>query len=203
MKYAQQFKQSSVVTYLLYMWYVEDLIRAHHCDVDGLQPLLESQYTPQELPEAYEWYANLCEMMRAEGVTCGGHLQILRNVIIDLTELHAALLASTRFPFYNAAYFSALPLIVELRQKNGCKEEPELETCLGAIYGDFVLRMQHKPISEATTQALKTISTFLSLLADYYHKECRGELDRYKLDEAPHAAAQPTDESQLENEQQG
>ena len=51
--------------------------------------------------------------------------------------------------------------------------------------------MQQKPVSEATTQALKTISTFLSLLTEYYHKERRGELDRYKLDEAPQAAAQP------------
>ena len=137
------------------------------------------------MPAACEWYANLCDMMRAEGVTDAGHLQILRNVVLDLTELHGLLLSSPRFPFYNAAYFSALPLIVELRQKNGRREEPELETCLGALYGDFVLRMQQKPVSEATTQALKTITTFLSLLADYYHKERRGELDRYKLDEAP------------------
>lgn len=185
MKYAQQLKQSNVVTYLLYMWYVEDLLRAYGCDADRLQPLLQAQYTPEELPAACEWYANLCDMMRAEGVTDAGHLQILRNVVLDLTELHGLLLSSPRFPFYNAAYFSALPLIVELRQKNGRREEPELETCLGALYGDFVLRMQQKPVSEATTQALKTITTFLSLLADYYHKERRGELDRYKLDEAP------------------
>ena len=191
MKYAQQLKQSNVVTYLLYMWYVEDLLRAHDGHAERLRPMLEAQYTPEELPQAEEWYANLCEMMRAEGVTQRGHLQILRNVVMDLTELHEALLASPRFPFYRAAYYNALPLIVELRQKNGHKEEPELETCLEAFYGNYLLRMQQKPVSEATTQALKTISTFLSLLTEYYHKERRGELDRYKLDDAPQAAAQP------------
>ena len=73
-------------------------------------------------------------MMREEGVREKGHLQINRNVIINLTELHAALLASPKFPFYSSAYFKALPFIVELRNKNGQKEEPELETCFEALY---------------------------------------------------------------------
>ena len=38
-------------------------------------------------------------MMRAEGVTEKGHLQINRNVIRNLTDLHADLLASTKYPF--------------------------------------------------------------------------------------------------------
>ena len=43
--------------------------------------------------------------------------------------------ASTKYPFYNAAYFKALPFIVELRQKSGQTEESELETCFEALYG--------------------------------------------------------------------
>ena len=74
-------------------------------------------------------------MMRAEGVMEKGHLQINRNVILNLTELHGELLASTKYPFYNAAYFKALPFIVELRQKNGRKEESEVDTCFEALYG--------------------------------------------------------------------
>ena len=40
MKYAQQLKQSNVVTYLLYMWYVEDLLRAHDGHAERLRPML-------------------------------------------------------------------------------------------------------------------------------------------------------------------
>lgn len=69
-------------------------------------------------------------MMRAEGVTEKGHLQINRNVIRNLTDLHADLLASTKYPFYNAAYFKALPFIVELRQKGGQEEEPDWKPAL-------------------------------------------------------------------------
>ena len=79
----------------------------------------------EERRELTEWYAKLASMMREEGVREKGHLQINRNVIINLTELHAALLASPKFPFYSSAYFKVLPFIVELRNKNGQKEEPK------------------------------------------------------------------------------
>ena len=106
-----------------------------------------------------------------------GHLQINRNVILNLTELHGELLASTKYPFYNAAYFKALPFIVELRQKNGRKEESEVDTCFEALYGVLLLRLQKKEISQGTAKAMEAISGFISLLANYYDKEKRGELE--------------------------
>ena len=124
-----------------------------------------------------EWYGNLITMMREENVLEKGHLQINKNIIINLTDLHNALLASPKFPFYNAAYFKALPFIVELRSKSGKKEEPELETCFEALYGVMLLRLQKKELSEGTTKAIESISSFLSMLANYYDKDKKGELE--------------------------
>ena len=118
--------------------------------------------------------------MRTEGVKEKGHLQINRNVIVNLTELHVELLASPKYPYYSAAYFKALPFIVELRQKSRKQEEPELETCFEALYGVLLLRLQKKEITEGTAKAIETISSFISLLANYYEKDKKGEL---KLDE--------------------
>jgi len=73
-----------------------------------------------------------------------------------------------------------LPFIVELRNKGGKKEEPELETCFEALYGVFLLRLQKKTISDGTLKAIEAISSFLSMLANYYDKDRKGEL---KLDE--------------------
>ena len=180
MKIAQALKEKNIAEYLLYMWQVEDLIRANGCDIDRLKANVISRFPEEERPALEEWYANLCDMMRAEGVTERGHLQINRNVILNLTELHGALLASTKYPFYNAAYFKALPFIVELRQRNGHKEEPELETCFEALYGVLLLRLQKKEISAGTAKAMEAISSFVSLLANYYDKDRKGEL---KLDD--------------------
>ena len=180
MKIAQALKEKNIAEYLLYMWQVEDLIRANGCDIDRLKANVISRFPEEERPALEEWYANLCDMMRAEGVTERGHLQINRNVILNLTELHGALLASTKYPFYNAAYFKALPFIVELRQKNGHKDEPELETCFEALYGVLLLRLQKKEISPGTAKAVEIIGSFLSMLANYYDKDRKGEL---KLDD--------------------
>lgn len=180
MKIAQQLKDKNIAEYLIYMWQVEDSIRACKCNADEIRCNIISRYSDEERPAQEEWYENLIEMMRAEGVTEKGHLQINRNVILNLTELHTGLLASTNFPFYNAAYFKALPFIVELRQKNRQKDEPELDTCFEALYGVLLLRLQKKEISQGTTKAIEAISSFISLLANYYDKEKQGEL---KLDQ--------------------
>ena len=178
MKIAQQLKEKNIAEYLIYMWQIEDLIRANDCDVDRIEENIVSRYqvSDEERRELTERYANLASMMREEGVREKGHLQINRNVIINLTELHAALLASPKFPFYSSAYFKALPFIVELRNKNGQKEEPELETCFEALYGMMLLRLQKKPVSPETTKAMEAISSFLSMLANYYDKDRKGEL---------------------------
>ncbi|WP_291530422.1 DUF4924 family protein [Bacteroides sp. UBA939] len=176
MKTAQQLKARNIAEYLIYMWQVEDLIRANGCDMDKIRLNIISRYPEEERPALDEWYGNLVDMMRIEGVKEKGHLQINRNVIIDLTGLHVELLASPKYPYYSAAYFKALPFIVELRRKNGKTDEPELETCFEALYGILLLRLQKKEITPGTAKAMETISSFISLLANYYEKDKRGEV---------------------------
>ena len=176
-KIAQQLKEKNIAEYLLYMWQTEDLIRANDCDLIKIRANVIRLFPAEEHPALEEWYGNLVDMMHSEGVKEKGHLQINQNVILNLTELHARLLASTKFPFYNAAYFKALPFIVELRHKNRHTDEPELETCFEALYGVLLLRLQKKEVSPATAKAMESISGFISLLASYYNKERNGELD--------------------------
>lgn len=175
---SRKLKEQSISEYLLYMWQVEDLIRANGCDVDKLE---QSMVAPYNLPaeqhaEMVEWYANLVEMMRIEGVQQSGHLQINKNVIITLTDLHCRLMHSQKFPFYQAAYYKALPFIVELRAKGG-QDKSELENCFDALYGVWMLRLQRKEVSRETAGAVADIVKFVGLLSDYYAKERIGELD--------------------------
>ncbi len=179
MRIAQQLKEENIAEYLLYMWQVEDLIRANGCDIDRISQTLIAGYQAddEERQALTEWYTNLITMMNEEGVREQGHLQISKNVLLNLTELHNKLLASSQFPFYNTGYFKALPFIVELRQKNGKMDEPELNTCFELLYGVILLRLQKKTITPDTLKAVAIISNLLSLLANYYDKEKKGELN--------------------------
>lgn len=72
--------------------------------------------------------------------------------------------------FYNAEYYKVLPFIVELRNK-GDRDVSEIETCLDALYGVMMLRLQKKQLSPETEHAVKEISTFIGMLSDYYIKD--------------------------------
>ena len=93
---AKQKRKENIAEYLLYMWQVEDLIRANHFDIDSIRRTVISQYDqPDEVKEEIaRWYEELIEMMRSEGVMEKGHIQLNKNVIITLTDLHPRLLKS-------------------------------------------------------------------------------------------------------------
>ena len=169
---SQQLRNTNIAEYVLYMWQIEDIIRAYQCDLSAIRREYISRFelTDEQRDEMTDWYGNLIRMIREEGVTSGGHIQIIKNVVQQMTELHQMLMSSPKFPFYNAEYYKVLPFIVELRSK-GSKDVSEIETCLGALYGVMLLRLQHKDVSPSTENAVKEITTFLGMLSDYYKKD--------------------------------
>ena len=169
---AKELRKNSIAEYLLYMWQMEDLIRVYGCSL----PVIKREYinkfdfTEEQKEEELDWIGNLIRMMNEEGKREYGHLQINEVLLKDVCDLHYRLLQSSKFPCYNAAYYKALPFIVELRNK-GDKDINEIETCLDALYGIMMLRLQKKAISPETEKAIKEITTLVGLLSDYYIKD--------------------------------
>ena len=176
---SQKLQKENIAEYLLYMWQVEDLIRANGLDIDKLQETYLNRFKLEgkEADAQREWYENLIEMMRSEGVQEKGHLQINKSVITMLNDLHNELLKSPKHPYYSAAYYKALPYIVELRNRSNTRDECEIENCFDAMYGLMMLRLQGKPVSEDTKKAMEDISRFLAMLAEYYKKDKKGEVE--------------------------
>ena len=179
MNIARKLKDSNIAEYLLYMWQLEDTLRAYGCDAERLanEYVSRFQYSDEERARETQWLADLCAMMREEGVTRQGHLQMNKGTLSLLTDLHLQLLQSPKHPFYHAAYYKALPLIVELRARGGHTEAPELESCFDALYGVMLLRLQQKAVSPDTTHAISEMTTLLGMLSDYYIKDKEGTLN--------------------------
>lgn len=169
---AKKIREKSIAEYLLYMWQMEDLIRAFGCSLTRVRNeyIDRFDYTEEQKGEEEDWFGDLIRMMNQEGKRQGGHLAINEVLLQDLGELHAQLLQSSRYPFYSAEYYRVLPFIVELRRK-GSDQVGEIETCLNALYGVMMLRMQHKAVSPETEHAIKEITTFLGMLSDYHLKD--------------------------------
>ena len=161
---AQELRKKNIAEYLLYMWQIEDTIRAFDCSLSRIRREYIERFD-------YSWFGNLIRMMNTEGCREQGHLQINKVTLQQLEELHVQLLASTKFPFYNAEYYRVLPYIVELRNRGANKEENEIETCFNSLYGVMLLRLQKKDITPNTQHAVKEITTFVGMLSDYYKKD--------------------------------
>jgi len=163
---AKELRKKSIAEYLLYMWQVEDIIRAYGCSLPVIKKNYISRFNFDEdqLAEEIDWFGNLIRMMNEEGKRESGHLNINKVLLQDVIDLHARLLQSTKFPIYNAEYYKVLPFIVELRNR-GDKELNEIETCLDALYGVMMLRLQKKTISPETEKAIKEITVFVGLLS--------------------------------------
>lgn len=161
------------------MWQVEDIIRANNMSLDKIKELLVEPYNlpAESKAELVEWYDNLIEMMRLEEVKEKGHLQINNNVLINLTDLHLRLMKSSKVPFYSAAYYKALPFIVEFRTKSEGRAKGELENCFDALYMVWLMKLQKREMNEETLKATNEISRFISMLSLYFKEDEEGKLN--------------------------
>lgn len=170
---AQKLRKQNISAYIIYMFQVEDIIRAYGLDVDRIcnEYLPRFQYTKEQIADQRDWYAGLIRMMQEEGVQENGHVQVVKNTLLLMVDRHQELLADPKQPFYSAAYYKALPYIVELRSKGMNKEKNEIENCVDALYGATVLKMQGRELTDETKQALQPISHLLEMLSKLYNED--------------------------------
>lgn len=170
---AQKLRKQNISAYIIYMFQVEDIIRAYGLDMDRIckEYLPRFQYTKEQISDQCDWYAGLIRMMQEEGVQESGHVQVVKNTLMLMFDRHQELLADPKQPFYSAAYYKALPYIVELRSKGMNKEKNEIENCVDALYGATLLKMQGRELTDETKQALQPISYLLEMLSKLYNED--------------------------------
>lgn len=168
---ARQKKEENIAEYIIYMWQLEDLLRANQLDIEKIQKLIIDPYPVDEATkkEMREWYENLIQMMKLEHVEEKGHLQFIKNTVEDLNDLHMELLQKPKEIQYNALFFKTLHFLVEFRRKAKAGEETnDVELSLQALYGVLMLKLQKKEVTAETMTAVKQISQLLAVLAQKY-----------------------------------
>jgi hypothetical protein len=173
---AKEKRKTNIAEYILYMWQVEDLIRAHNFDIDLIETNLISQYTqpPRVKNDIREWFADLILMMHEEGVRKHGHISFLRTLMDDLYDFHLKLLDDSEEKLYHQLFQRAYPFINEIKSKSG-NNVSEIETCMNALYGLLLLRLKKKEVSRETEKAMATFSQLIAILSKKFLEVERGE----------------------------
>ena len=84
---AREKRKTNVAEYILYMWQVEDMLRGLGLDIEEVDRRLVSQFQVDEekRKEIRDWYDNLIAMMKLEKVERQGHVQVVKNMVNELT----------------------------------------------------------------------------------------------------------------------
>ena len=165
---AQKKKKENIAEYILYMWQVEDLIRAYKLDIEEIDKNVVQRFEqPDHIKkEIRNWYEGLINLMKEENKVESGHLQSVLNTLNDLNDLHLFLIKSPDHLDYIDAYNNAKVGVVELMNKSQGSVNNEVEACFNGLYGLLMLRIQQKTISPETISAMAAVSKLVALLAN-------------------------------------
>lgn len=174
---AKEKRKTNIAEYILYMWQVEDLIRAHQFNIDLIEKNLISQYSqPARIKnEVRDWYVNLMLMMYREGIHEKGHLSMLTSLIAEITDLHIRLLSDEKETDYREVFRKAAGYLEEFRKKSAKPAAGDIETGLNALYGLLLLRLKKQPVSRETEVAMASFSKLLAVLSHIFLQVERGE----------------------------
>lgn len=176
---AKEKRKKNIAEYILYLWQVEDLIRALDFDLEKIGKMLVSRFDVDEEIhlEIYDWYKNLALMMEKEQVTKKGHLQFVVNLIDDLNQFHMQLIQSGTDPRYPMLFQLAKPVLNEFRGKSLEKDANDIQLGFQALYSIMLLRLQKKEISKSTQTAIDHISKMIGHLSARYLQHEKGDFE--------------------------
>lgn len=172
---AKQKRQENIAEYVLYMWQLEDMIRAYQFNIDAMTQGFT--ISPLELPKIKQWYQDMADAMIAEGIQKRGHLMQLKELVQDLSSLNIKLLQNPEEKKYKELFTAAMPHITEIINHSDDYVRNEIDACFTGLYGMMLLRIQKKEISEDTQAAMRTFSNLLAALSVRFKQYENGELN--------------------------
>ena len=145
-------KRDNIAEYILYLWQMEDYLRAFPENADAT-------------PELHE----LNDMMHREGIIEGGHLALANNALAELIDRHTTLLNEDAM--YRAAIIRLQPSLNLLKAKTDRPTMSDIEACLVLLYQIMLLKLQKKEITPETASVQQQATQVLTFLSRTYHDD--------------------------------
>lgn len=142
-------KKDNIAEYILYLWQIEDYLRAFPQQADAT-------------PELQEFN----QMMHREGIIDGGHLQLAKNALNELEELHTRFLNEDAM--YRAAIIRLQPSLNLLKAKTDRPTMSDIEACLLLLYQIMLLHLQKREITPETASVQEQATRLLKFLSGTY-----------------------------------
>lgn len=183
MDIAQAKRKENIAEYILYLWQLEDLLRALQFSPEAIySQLIEPR---KELPEAQKhhfllWYMDIANLLREEEKEEKGHLEHTLHLIADLHNLHLQLLKLPVGEHYRATFARLEAHLASLRDVMGNPGISDTELCFRALYAVILYRIKGEGGKSVVNDTIEYISPVIAELADTYRRVETGELDLFQ-----------------------
>ena len=182
---AQKKRKENIAEYILYLWQLEDLLRALQFSPEAIysQLVAKSALDDASRQQVFFWYMDIVNLLRQEGKESSGHLEHTLHLIADLNDLHERLLVLPAGEKYRKVFAALAPEMHALRVKLGKTDVSDIELCFRALYAVVLYRIKgDKSHEEGIRNVIDLISPVIAELASVYRQVERGEIDLYGSD---------------------
>ncbi|MEG1635172.1 MAG: DUF4924 family protein [Rikenellaceae bacterium] len=177
---AKQKRHENIAEYILYLWQLEDLLRALEFDEDKINKMLVEprDIDPSQKQALLFWYIDMINLLKSEGKTEHGHLEHTLHLIGELNDLHLMLLKSDAGKEYVPLFLELAPHIEQLKKRMHEESISDIELCFRALYGVMLQRMKQQ--DKFDKDVLELISPVIAMLSHIFLEVEKGEIDLYK-----------------------
>lgn len=183
MDIAQAKRKQNIAEYILYLWQLEDLLRAMQFSPEAIYSQLVA---PRQIDEGVKheyliWYMDIVNLLRKEGKEESGHLEHTLHLIGDMHNLHLQLMQHPIGEHYRKTFGALAPQLPILRGLIKKEDICDTELCFRALYAVMLYRIKgDEKRAEAIKDTMELVSPVIAELAAMYGKVERGEIDLYK-----------------------
>ncbi|MDE5636455.1 MAG: DUF4924 family protein [Alistipes sp.] len=176
-------RRENIAEYILYLWQVEDLLRALQFSPEAIYSQLIAPRTDIAEEQRHLhllWYMDIVNLLHEEGKDEKGHLEHTLHLIADLHDLHLRLMELPAGARYRTLYARLAPQLPALRLVLADGDMSDTELCFRALYAAMLYRIKGDGGKGAVTDTIEYISPVIAELASVYGKAERGEIDLFK-----------------------
>lgn len=179
---AREKKDTNIAEYVIYMYQIEDMIRAYQFDLELIrEKIIRPQVKSTSLEEeAVGWYKEVIDEMKSRNLERKGHLHRIGEVITELIYLHNTLKDVVEDQKYLDLLKAAEPNIEAFREKSDLGTIHPVEVCFQALYMKLLLKLQNKEISAESESAFDTMRILLAYLTKGYHQMKKGDMSMFE-----------------------
>ena len=179
---AREKKETNIAEYVIYMYQIEDMIRAYNFDLDMIrEKIIRPQVKSTSLEEeAASWYKEVIDEMKSRNLDRKGHLHRIGEVITELIYLHNTLKDVVEDKKYLDLLNAAESNIEAFREKSDLGTIHPVEVCFQALYMKLLLKLQNKEISAESENAFDTMRILLAYLTKGYHQMKKGDMSMFE-----------------------